>query len=773
MPALDLLPAAYVALLAALHLWLQRRLFDPLPWRPVAVFAAALALLLGPALAGGETLLPLDGLRGQAPFRDLAPTDPHGNPLQGDLLQLVAPLQSAVRAALAVGEWPLWSSRTGAGMPLLANPQSQAFQPVALAAAPFGLFASPGVAAALRVWLALTGMLLFLRRQRLGGGAATFGALAYGLSGFVALWLGWPIANAAAWLPLLLHAIQLGDERGARRDWALLAAAAFAVLAGGQPDSTLYALGTAAVFLAARALGRPPGRRLGLMARAAGAFLLAAALAAPMLWPTLEYLPHTLRAAERRAAAAAARAGEDARAPWGERLEKRFLPIAAPNAFGNGRFGDTSGVSYWGESNTNEDASGFAGTLGILAALAGLAARRRGWLPQERLAWTLLGAALVVLALPPAAARHLERLPLWSFSASDHHRVLLVVAFTLAWLGACGVERARRGEQRRAALLTAAAAIAALLAWAYLGHAHPEHPEALAVLRRGWLLLQLKGLALGTLLLAVAPTARSTAAVLALATAAELLTAHAPAHPSVPAPAALPMPAPVAFLRQHLDPFEGARIVALGSAFPANLPALYGLADARVYDPAEPASYARLTAPLLGRKGDPREFRLVDHPLYDELGVRYVLTAPGIALPLPLALRDSAAWIYERPRALPLMRLTSGDDAASAPVAPNAPMAPVAYRWVGNAWVRASVRTGAPLVLATSIHDDRHWRVLVDWEARPATAASRPFVAAALGPGDRVVDLLYRPLSWVWGWTIAALAASCALAWLWPPPRRG
>jgi hypothetical protein len=204
-------------------------------------------------------------------------------------------------------------------------------------------------------------------------------------------------------------------------------------------------------------------------------------------------------------------------------------------------------------------------------------------------------------------------------------------------------------------------------------------------------------------------------------------------------------------------------MVALDGAFPANLPALYGLADARIYDPAAPASYAQLTAPLLGRQGDLREFRVVDHPLYDELGVRYVLTAPGVTLPLPLALRHPAAWIYERPRALPVVRL-SGAVAAAA-------VAPAAHRRIGNSWVRAAVRLDAPLTLSTSIHDDGHWRVLVDGERRAAPAPRGPFVGAALRAGDRVVDLLYRPASWAWGWLAAALGAASGLAWLWPPPR--
>src|SRR6185436_6068010 len=121
---------------------------------------------------------------------------------------------------------------------------------------------------------------------------------------------------------------------------------------------------------------------------------------------------------------------------------QRWLPIAAPNAFGNGRYGDPSGIVYWGESNTNEDASGFAGTFALLLALAGLGARGR--IAHERFAWALLVAALLLLAPPQPLLRLLQSFTLWRLSATSHHRLLMVVNLSLAWLGACGLERAAR-----------------------------------------------------------------------------------------------------------------------------------------------------------------------------------------------------------------------------------------------------------------------------------------------------------------------------------------
>src|SRR6185436_20187043 len=140
----DLLPGLYAGALAILLWSALRRWYDPLPGRILAVFSLVLLVLFGPVLFGGKLLLPLDNLRGQVPFRHLPPVEPHGNLLQGDLLQLVAPSLAAVRTAFGEGRWPLWNPLVGSGMPLLADPQSQALQPIALAALPLPWWRAAG-----------------------------------------------------------------------------------------------------------------------------------------------------------------------------------------------------------------------------------------------------------------------------------------------------------------------------------------------------------------------------------------------------------------------------------------------------------------------------------------------------------------------------------------------------------------------------------------------------------------------------------------------------
>jgi len=195
------LPALYVLLLALGGAAALRRWFDPVPGRVLLLFLLYVALLLAPVLAGDAVLLPVDILRLYAPFRGLPPSDPPAILLHRDLVHQIAPWALLVKRALAAGRWPLWNAYEGAGMPLMADPQTQPFQPLVLLAYPFSIWTAAGVTAALKVLSALVFTFLLCRRQGLSEAAAAAGATAFGLSGFVLLWLSWPIATCAALLP--------------------------------------------------------------------------------------------------------------------------------------------------------------------------------------------------------------------------------------------------------------------------------------------------------------------------------------------------------------------------------------------------------------------------------------------------------------------------------------------------------------------------------------------------------------------------------------------
>ncbi|HET9210560.1 MAG TPA: hypothetical protein VFR03_09190, partial [Thermoanaerobaculia bacterium] len=709
----DLLPALWVAAAGASLAAALRRWYDAVPVRVLAVFALAILILFGPVLGGGGLLLPLDGLRGTVPFLRLAPTDPHGNILQGDLIQLVTPSLERVRDAFEKGRWPLWNRFTGAGMPLLADPQSQAFQPLVLLGYPLPLLRAAGVVAALRVLFALVFGLLWMRRQGLGEAPALAGSLAFGLGGFLLLWLGWPIANSAALLPLVLYGIARCDDSGGRRDSLLLALGTFALLLGGHPETILYALAVALAFLAGRIFQRPKGLRWALARRAGVAMAVAGMMAAPVLLPVAEYLPKTMRAA--RMGQPSPRRGSQDRGA----LAKTYLPLVTPNAYGNSRF-----VDYWGLTNTNEDASGFVGTATLLAALLAVRARRR--FPQERLA---LGIAAVCLPLLILAS----------------HRLFLPLSLCLAYLGACSLERFLLGEVRRWPLAIAAVALGLVIAWGYLAHPDPVDPGRLAVFRLGWLRWQLRFLGLAALLLVGTASWRRPGRSLAVAGVAaailaELLLLHGPANPPMPRRLAMPVNGPLLFLQEKLGKGDergpGHRMAAFGQDLPPNLASLYALTDARIYNPMAPRAYMERLAPVLaGWRGESPILAAPGHPLYGRLGVRYFLAPPDVRLPPPLqrVFADADGAVWQQPGARRFLFLDAVRPGGS-----------LSIPRLEDAWITARVQLRRPQRLGSVLYQDGGWRLLVNGEARSTEVDQGVFLAAGLPAGESRVDLVYR-----------------------------
>jgi hypothetical protein len=225
---------------------------------------------------------------------------------------------------------------------------------------------------------------------------------------------------------------------------------------------------------------------------------------------------------------------------------------------------------------------------------------------------------------------------------------------------------------------------------------------------------------------------------------AELLLAHVPANPPAPRRLAFPFTPPVGFLYEHRT--EG-RMAALDRAFPPNLPSLYGLSDARVYDPAAPADYVALLAPIIPSWwGELPLLGAPENPLYARLGVRYLLTAPGTALPPPWrrVFATGSGWIFRQPTIAPEFGISTAPDREL----PATRLEESAMTF----WTDGSPGAAS---LKTSLYQDGGWRLLVDRQRHPT--AADPFLAAELPSGARRLDLLYRPRFFLLGCFMAAL----------------
>jgi hypothetical protein len=806
---MSLLPGLWVALLGAALALALRRWYDPVPPRILAVAGLTVGALFFPVLFGGQIALPLSNLRADLPYRQLPPAEHGGVGIQGDLLHQITPWTLEVRRAWSHGRWPLWNGGSGAGMPLLADPQSQALQPLVLAAAPLPFWASLGATDALRLLVALVFLFLYLRRQGLGEGAALLGGAVYGLGGFLMLWLGWPMANAAALLPAALYAVVRCDEVGGRRDFLLLGLCGASLFLSGHPETGVYGLAATGLLLLARAWRRRSasgsGAALRLLVPAGLALGLAGVASAPVLLPVAEYLPTTGRAAVLAVSLAPRPAGElwrdlarpDVLEAWRVHTVQRLVPVFAPRAFGDETF-------FWGGENLIEDASGFAGTAALLLALAALLpVRGRRRFSQERWTALLLLGCLALIVQPPGFSNLAARLPaIGPTAAHQHHRLLLLVVFAVAALAACEAERWARGEGRKGIAALAAALLAGLIVWAYLAHPHPVYPEMLVPLRDRWMGTQLAALAVAlTLLLVARPAgAHRLPWLLCAVAAAELLAWHAPMVPFGPRRLAWPVTPAVRFLQQGLG--QEYRLLGIGSStYPPNYGLIHGVADVRVDNPSMPAAYDRLTY-RLRRKSLAPSFHRPAHPLFDLLGVRYVMTRPGVRLPFKPVWGDRSAWIWERPKPLPRLFLPeraqffrggawedwleSNPDFAARALIPRGEEGRGRKGWHARAprdaaleilafepgRLRARARLPERRLLASSVLQDGHWHLFADGRPVPTLFANGPFVGAWLPPGTGAIDLVYRPRSLVAGCLLAALALAAAAAWWVPPPSR-
>jgi hypothetical protein len=800
------LPGLYLALLAVLLAWALRRWWDPVPPRVWAVFALLILILFGPALFLGKVLMPADILPGVVPVEKVG-TRPEGNRLQLDLVTQIVPWQAQVRRAVRAGTWPLWNDLTGAGMPLLADPQSQVLQPLVLLAMPFPLASAIGVTAGLRVLIALVFFFLLLRRQGLSEGAALFGSVAFGLGGFLLLWLNWPIGNSPALFPLVLYALAMTDERGARRDFLLLITAVAALLAGGHPETILYIAIVGVLFALARLPNRAPRERRALLGRWGLAGGIAFGLVAPAMMPTIRLLPQSHRnhmvelrneKMEERSPLAGWRTAQERQKTF-QGLEKRFALLFAPNAFGNSRYG-----RYWGDANTNEDASAFVGGAALLAALLAFAPASRRF-PQERLFLGLAVAAAVIAVRIPGMPRMLSLLPVLNESINANRRLLLVLAFSTVYLAACSLERWRAGVgPKRWTVAAGAAVLLGLVAWGYL--LSPE-VKSLLISRRLWMGLQLAVVAATALVLLLARTSKPLWILTTLA-AVELLVIHGPANPSLPRSGFYPTTPTIGFLQANAG---GYRVAGLGDRLLPNAASVYGLADIRVSNPFKPFSYVQALAPVSASVRTTEHILVkAEHPLYQLLGVRYVIAPPRTrSMPgLRAVFRDPTARIFEREKVLPRLFLpestilstttegtldwadwlASNPDFAARALVRQSPGRPATWTaarpgesavevtGIEPARVTARCLLAEERLLASSVYQDSGyqdsgrqdggWTVLLDGRRHRGVTVNGLFVGAWLPAGEHRIDLIYRAPGFVLGLAMAALALAGMVLWL-------
>ena len=763
-----------------------------------ALFVLAPLLAFFPDIAGHATRLPTDQTY-LLPDAQPLPPAPH-NPWLNDLATQFLPWALKTRESWRAGEIPVRDFWNGCGSPLAAGPAAP-FSPFALLDVLLPLTRAFGVAAALKVFAALTGSWLWLRELKTSNAAALFGAVSFAFSFAIASWAFFPIAAAVAAWPWLFFAVErLRDPERCGRVFALLVGifAIWSLL--GHLESIVVGMALFGLVVAVRWISHDLREAPRLVGRVSLAGVTGAGLSAFVLVPSalavlssnrraiassfLPHLPFTW-------------------APHGY-LWPGWRTTLFPRAFGD--FIDTPMLPV-ARAAFSEMALGY---VGICAWALVLLVLRPGS-PRNRITTSLIAAIVLALAAALGAwpfAELMPKMPLLSWMLPV--RTLACVAFAASTLAAFELDRWLRdldGPRRRSAVLAAliSAAVLALLAWdTYLRYyaalgARRDLPAAKTGV---WLtIVTLAAFALVAVVgLARSRTVRSVIPILlVVVTATELTRQAARQYRTSPAAAVYP-PTP---LTRFLAARSGRwRVVGEGSELFPERNVFAGLEDVRTHNPVERRDYVEFLDATLGYPTADYFKRVarIDAPVLAFLNVRYLLSFPGRGASGPWKPIYSGAdgSVLENEVALPRVfaparvvgvageashgRVGNGlnpfrgllpdiaaleDFGARAFVLgqppgerPNGPAAVSDYVESGR---RATFRTraGAAVVLATSLVQDGGWTAH-DGGGRPLATSlvDGPFLAVIAPPGEARIILDYSPPGWRWGVGISITTAA-------------
>ncbi len=744
------------------------------------VLGVCVAAFFHETLFLGKALSPADALRVSASFHDVGDADPEpANRLLMDPVLQFQPWLDFNRSVIRSGHLPLWNPHAGCGAPHLANGQSAVFDPFHLVAYLGTLPQAYAWIAAGRLFTAGLGMFLLARSWGLGFWGRWFAGLVYPFSGFLVVWLLFPVTAVAIWMPWLFLATDRVFREPGRRSAVIQGATTALILLGGHIQTSAHVLLASGAYATWRWISRRVkrfDRRRVLVAWSAGT-LLGIGLAAVQVIPLAAYLSRSPVWGDRRRESP----------PWWIMVRPRVLDsvcTALPYAYGSQRRGHPNLARTLGVHNLNESAGGFAGlaTLVWLSPLA-LGSRRRS--PRAAfVAGMALFGALAAFRMPPVD-NLLRACPV--LDVTDNRRLTLWVSFSLSVLGGIGLDflgRTRRLGKGWIRLWTAAGI--ALLAVAcgirtlepmlraraeshYLQaaetggvtqgearlRAERQVRAALDFLPRYYGLAGAELLLLAALALRArmpGPGAGRIRPVLFALTVAELAFFGFGLNPAIERREHESEPTVIARLRGGLPP--GSRALGVGEELPPNLLMRFGLSDVRNYDSLELETGVAWLDPVFVPSSAARTSRRdvtwasairgLDHLRQSCVGAIVGATPPpaGAFGRIEKAGRAWIAWIEPAPWAelgSPGGRVTWTRDPGAARLRVHAPRA-------DRLLVREAYAPG--------------WTAVVDGRPAAVALARGPFVEIEIPRGDHDIKLYYDPPEVRLGLRISA----CALA---------
>ncbi|MEO6487238.1 MAG: YfhO family protein [Thermoanaerobaculia bacterium] len=784
----------YVAAVYAAAVWLARRGgAADLRWRVAAFFYALVFIFLRPALTSDFVNLPVDFLTILPPWTDLTRYNLVWNSEINDLVLQIVPWAHQVRESWLSFEAPLWNHMAGSGYPLLANGQSAALSPLRILALPLPLGQSFAFEASMKILAALTFTFLYCRRRGYAELPSAIGAISFGFSSFIIVWLHFPMATVAAFVPAALYFIDLLVERVTLPRFVCAAALWTMLIFSGHPETVAHIFFISLLYLVwILAVERVfPGWRdaIRFVLILGGALTVAALLAAPFLVPFAEALTRSKRYHELKVTPNVIGYYSD----W-----PSFVVLLQPHFYGEVPF-----EKSWGPA-TAESITGFAGALGIGAWLTLLihSIRTRRWRSREGF---FVVATVVVLGIIlgwPVISELFHVV----FKLAANARLRLMWAFLLAVQTAAVVDLVRQNHARRFWLIGVGFSAAVLLYLMQSPFDLPYRRDAAFLAIAPSLLVLLVATAVP-----LVPTRRRdlVLALLTVAIIGELWSVSRNWNPMLRDSLMYPSTPLIDKLQEFKTkqpPDAPFRIVGAGPAFFANTPAIYGFEDVRTHDPMANGRYLGILRVLTGYSTEDyfAKWQNMETGVLDFLNVKYIATQRAGDLGDPqrfnLVYDGSDGRIFENQTVLPrfypvrnvvlefkdelfnklmmshsdwgntalLDTLAVENDQMRtdmlAPRAANAPATALVLTAVTPTDYRMKAVAPRYTMIVSSIPWWPGWKVEANGKRIEPVRVNGGFLGFPVRPGTSHVRVWYSPRSWWAGVGVAAMTALILMA---------
>jgi hypothetical protein len=621
-------------------------------WPGLLLLCLCFVCLFPAAVFQNHAIIPADILFRYHPWQwefpdTLTLTEPVNWILFDEILEFY-PWRELLRNSLLQGRIPLWDPTAFCGYPFAGLFQNAMLYPPDRLLDIFSLRFFTILRAFFHILAAGAGMGLYLRHHRMRTPAVTFGVTAFGLCGFMIVWLGHPHAKVAAWMPLLFLGMDLLHRSHLRAVPAAALAMSLSLLAG-HVQTALHTISAALLYFSAGFLIRGRKQRiLPAITALAVTLLISLLTAGGMLLPFSEYLFQSV--------AYATRSGGVIIQGWLDPI--LGWTILMPKLFGSSSDGNYGYPGF----NSAELGGLFSGVTTLVLALTALIALRRKPLVRLHFCLVLLS-GLTVFGVPPVY-NLVTSLP--GFIMSYNFRLSLVASFSLIVLGAhtvnalCGapdITVSRLMNRVSIGLMILIAAGVSFLHYVVssvpLAHPFRSAVSAVSVLMVLYLVNRFYGRRNPRVLHVLLP----------LALAVELVRFGFGFNPTHPASLldTWPESRPVVSVGASGAPF---RTLPIGQTYPPHLCALMNMHDIRGNDAMTPLvteQYIALFSPDMKREYSLPALRLMwlhtwRSPLVDALNVKYVLfpvaeleIPPGDLVPVQTA---GGVHIFSNPRYL-------------------------------------------------------------------------------------------------------------------------